>query len=148
MIPGIVAGYPSRQGGVITIASTPPSYGAWGYNIEIDYGATGTLNPVGMTVYPGGAPNPGGLGEMMALAYTQPGNSAPDSFYLVVRGSTTNWPTVNSLPFASLKINGLTIPKSQLRHGGTYGANVGQVYYCEPAIANPFVVGSNTVLFQ
>lgn len=154
MIPGIVAGYPRGPvSGTVSQPGTPDSTGAWGFQIGDNYGGViGSVSPAGMTVYPGGAPNPGGLGEVGILLYGQPSNpSIQNQLVLWVRGTATNWPTAASLPFTAMKINGTTILKSGLTKSGSgtiNGTEQFQVFSPSGSISNPFVVGSNTVLFQ
>lgn len=104
----------------------------------------GAITPAGTTVYPGGSPAPGGLGELLELAWSQ---DFPlySSLQLRVRGTDADWPDVNSLPFYSISIGSVTFLKSDLQ---LTGAGDDDVVFVVPDVETPFVGGANVIVFN
>lgn len=102
------------------------------------------ITPVGTTVYPGGSPAPGALGELVELAWSL---DFPlySNLQLRVRGTYADWPDVNSLPFHSITIGSNTFLRSSLVF---YGTGDSDVVFAWLDIETPFVGGPNVIVFN
>ena len=135
-----VTGGGGGDGIVITSAATSPNY-MWGYS---ENNGAGSISPVGATVYPGGSLAPGGLGELLDLAWS---DDWPyyGGLQLRVRGDSRDWPDVASLPFVSVQIGSNTFSVADLQLRG-YGTNT--MVFEWPSAANPFADGANPIVFN
>lgn len=126
--------------GALLITSDPAdSGGISGYSST---NGAGAILPAGATVYPGGDPAPGGLGEILDFAW-----SADYPFYgalqLRVRGDGADWPAADSLPFTSITLGGVDYLKADLADVGSGDGNM--VWGWSSVASDPFTDGSNTV---
>lgn len=126
-------------GGVVITSEPANSGGISGYS---SYNGAGAILPVGATVYPGGEPAPGMLGEILDFAW-----SADWPFYgalqLRVRGDSGNWPTPSSLPFTSITLGGVDYLKADLQEVGGGDGNI--VWEWSGVASDPFTDGANIV---
>lgn len=132
----------------ITIG-TPASGDEWGY-MDTPSWVWGTISPTDATCYPDGRTAAVGTkGHIFSLAYSL---NAPHygGLYLRIGGTSTDWPSVTTLPFSAIKIGGTTFNKSVMAFsgGGDHGEGVPIMVYKIAQDVNPFVRGNNTIQFM
>lgn len=135
-------------GNLITIGS-PASGDEWGY-MDTPSWSWGTISPTNATCYPDGRTAAEGTkGHIFALSYSL---NAPryGGLYLRIGGTSTDYPSVDSLPFSAIKIGATTFNKSVISFsgGGDHGPGVPILEYKVAQDVNPFVRGNNTIQFM
>jgi hypothetical protein len=111
-----------------------------GYSANAGIGAI----TAGASVYPGVIVQPGDLGEILEIWWSD-GDPIYDGVQLRVRCASTEFQTPASLPFSTLKIGQVVFDKADLSSAG-YGGG-GQVFQWYSVSVNPFALGNNVLTF-
>lgn len=140
MMPGVVAGVPSKRASTAVLTSVA-DVTIYGFIKSGSFAGMGAISPVGVRIIPSSAPMEGAAGEILQLLWYAPASSVnPNKLELVVIGEYSG----ANIPFARATIDGVEFSAA----AATLSVSQGRTQMLWNASANPLPAGNRALRFE